>query len=250
MKKRCQWWAGVLFAQLGLFSSLVAEARPITPHTPVDVKGRKLASLKFANMVIRADVLDEVGVAKDEYVLTMIEELRRLGFPVLGAESLVFEKDASQGAPFSLGGTLTEIVCKEYEPHACGIVIKWELLDRRSDRVVYQVETRHEEGDLSDSFSKAEAKALFVGALRSLLSREAFVKALEEGAPAPQASGPSYAPKTIRACTAPPLTMPKETERVLGATVVVRAGNSSGAASSSRRTAWSSRPRTSWRIMT
>lgn len=208
--------------------TVAAHARPLTKHTPIDVKGRQLASLHFANLVIRADVLDDVGVAKDEYVLTLVEELRSRGFPVLGAESLVFSKDNSAKAPFSLGGTLTEIRCDELVPKTCGVVIRWELLDRRTEKVVYQVETRHEEDQLDGSFSKQSAKDLLVGALRSLLSRESFVKALEEAPSASSTEETRYLPKTIQQCPERSASLPKDSEQVLASTVVVRAGDSLG----------------------
>lgn len=217
--------AGVLAFAVGLSAS-AASARAVSPRPLVNVKGRKLGTLSFSNLVLRGEMFDDVGVAKDEFVLMFMEELRNQGYPTLGAENLVFNKDESAKAEFSLGGTLSELVCDEGDK-LCGIAVTWELLDRRTDKVVYKVLTRNEEEDEPGTTQRQGARRLLLGALRALLAHPRFVDALAQK-PSTAEQAPQYQPKTIQQCPAPPLQLPASSEQALEANVLVTAGDTSG----------------------
>ena len=102
----------------------------------------------------------------------------------LGAENLVFGKDKSDEARFILGGTIRHLECagglllgansRLSASADCRIAIEWELLDRRSDSVVYKVKTRAVERKIRQNTKVKGMKSLFLKATRSLLSRQHF----------------------------------------------------------------------------
>ena len=75
---------------------------------------------------------------------------------------------------------------------------------------------------------KPVGKALVVGALRSLTTRDRFRAALDAGHAAARDESPGYLTLAFRECPSPPVEMPDAAEDVLRATVLVRAGDSFG----------------------
>lgn len=83
---------------------------------------------------------DEIGFAKAEYRVHILEAQRRAGFNAVGAESLVFGKDEADRADVVLGGTVTELRCVRLRGQLRGSIgVEWQLLDRERDQVAYRV---------------------------------------------------------------------------------------------------------------
>jgi serine protease Do len=223
---KVRWLASGLVALALDFSASSASARPIAPRETVNVKGKKLATLTFTNLVLRGEMFEDVGVAKDEFILMFLEELRQQGYPVRGAENLVFDKDKSADAQFQLGGTLTQVLCDE-KGSVCGVSVTWELMDRRTETVVYKVQTHNEEEADRGVTQRQFARDLLRGALRALLARPRFAEALTQR-PDTTSGGPRYQPKSIQRCATPAAALPASSEQVLEASVVVTAGDRIG----------------------
>ncbi len=218
--------------------SLVAvPARSAT--SPIRVDKEKTHGITIAELVFRIDDSADIGVAKDGIKLDILEELRNYGHNALGAENLVFGKDKSEQARFVLGGTVRELECAGrllqagFVGHTtaadCRIAIEWELLDRRSDSVVYKVKTRAIERGIQREDKVKGIKALFLKATRSLLSRQRFVAILtpQDGS-ADERKGPEYSPAGYRQCKIGGLKMPKSSKEALAATVLVESDDSFG----------------------
>jgi hypothetical protein len=79
-----------------------AQAGPPPPYgaPAIAVAKEALHSGTFSRLILRLVGEDEIGVGKDEYRVLLLEDLRRIGYPALGAENLVFEQDHS-GKPRS-----------------------------------------------------------------------------------------------------------------------------------------------------
>src|SRR5262245_23522495 len=65
----------------------------------------------FSKLIVRLDKGDVFGVAGRDFLVYIIEELRRLHVNAVGAENLVFGKDLSDSAEYLLGGTLFDLDC-------------------------------------------------------------------------------------------------------------------------------------------
>jgi hypothetical protein len=122
------------------------------------------ARVGFSTLVTRLNT-DEIGIAKEEFRVHILEALRDAGFNAVGAESLVFNKDEGDRADFVLGGTVRELACRDVERQTnCRIGIDWELLDRARDEVVYQVRSRNAAFDVDLKASAAIGRRLVLGA--------------------------------------------------------------------------------------
>jgi hypothetical protein len=90
----------------------------------------KKVAVGFSNLVARLDN-DEIGFAKAEYRVHILEALRAEGFNAVGAENLVFGKDEAERADVVLGGTVKELACQRVQRQLrCRVGIEWQLLDR------------------------------------------------------------------------------------------------------------------------
>jgi serine protease Do len=220
--------------KLGLYALLLL--LPVVARadrTPLKVDADELHPVTFSRLILRLEREDEIGVGKAEFRVRFLEELRRLGYPAVGAESLIFDKDNSGQARFLLGGTVNELSCVltgNFKPYRlCGIVVLWEVMDSDLDRVVYRVVTKHEvRATASQGPDSTLPRDLVMGAFHSLLSRPKFVDVLRKQ-PEP-AAGTRYSMAPFRACRPPVITMPRGTPQVLRASVVIEseAGHGSG----------------------
>ncbi|HKO47315.1 MAG TPA: hypothetical protein VJV79_06310 [Polyangiaceae bacterium] len=106
LRDKCRWFTGS--------EQFVAQQRWYR-ISPQQVRASARSSglrftLSIRKLLARIDK-DEIGLAKPEYRVHIIEALRRSGFNAVGAENLVFGKDDSDEADFVLGGTVTELDC-------------------------------------------------------------------------------------------------------------------------------------------
>jgi serine protease Do len=227
MKSLRRLLAPCLLVMASAVLSAPALARPDRLVQPIRVAPAKMETLTFANLLLRAPAVPEIGLASDTFRVDILEELRQVGHNALGAENLVFGQDSSDDARFVLGGTIRELEC--HARRHCSIGIEWELLDRTSKKVVYKVMTRAGERDVDLRHNEGLARDLVRGALHSLLARPRFVSTLEKKElPPAQASGMPTA--KFLPCTAPELALPQQVESAMAATVVLEndSGHGSG----------------------
>ncbi len=226
---------GQTFARLlrwGVLLAVLQSAEPAAAATPIAVKGRELHTLTFAKLVVKPKGTYKISVADDQFNLLMLEELRKVGYNVLGGEEAVFTRDESSKARLALGGTLQELDCYDVRSSAtdaqCDIGVAWELYDRHEGRVIYKTLTRNRQRvTVTDQRIERDSRALLVGALRSLLSRDRFVKAITKSADTNDEH--KFTPATFAQCKLPAAKLPSELESVLDAAVVVRVGDVTGA---------------------
>lgn len=198
-------------------------------RAPLHAHADKLESLTFSRLVVRFPGDNEIGVEGGHLRVQFLEALRHHGYPALGAESLVFDEDKSNQARFVLGGTANELACRTLDAkrRRCELGVSWELLDRRDDRVVYRVETRHA---TTGTNPKLMADQLLWGAFYSLLARPKLMAALEKR-PESTTARPSFATATMRRCVREAAPMPASAEAIMQATVVIQAGDALGSGS-------------------
>jgi S1-C subfamily serine protease len=223
--------------RVGLLGLVVIHAAPTraADSTPIKVIAGELHPITFSRLVFRLDREDDIALGKAEFRVRFLEELRRLGYPAVGAESLIFDKDNSNQARFLLGGTVTDLDCNvvrgSMRPgRACAIAVQWEVMDADADRVVYRVTTKYELLALRGTIAQDSSlgRDLVMGAFHSLLARPRFVEALRrrgEGT-----AGKRFPAASFRACRAPTISMPRNADLVLKATVVLESegGHGSG----------------------
>jgi S1-C subfamily serine protease len=190
------------------------------------------AAIGFSNLVARLDNVDEIGIVNAEYRVHILEAMREAGLNAVGAESLVFSRDESDKADFLLGGTVKELECRYdyYTGRVCRIGILWEVLNRRSDEVVYAVLTRRIEWGLpinNEAAGPSAGKRLVLSALRSLLARPRF-RSLLASKDAAKPKQEAFRQAQFRACEAPDRALPAAFDAVADATVVLKNGEDFG----------------------
>ena len=217
MIPRLKTWIARSAALFILLISTTAHAQAVS----LDAR-KATATLAFSNLLFRLDNEDSIGLAKGDYRVMLLEELRRQGFNAKGAENLVFGIDQSDDAAYVLGGTVREIACRSVRSLrvACSVGIDWELLDVSTRRVVYRVRSRYAQTQGIDQEPEKIGKALVLGALHRLIERPRFVAALEASKALEEA--PSYEPATFEACARPAAPLPANAEQALDATVMHR----------------------------
>jgi S1-C subfamily serine protease len=212
-----------------LLSATGASAQPDTAVEAGDET--ELETLTFTRLIVREQGRYDIAVAAGTFRVTIIEELRRRGYNVTGAESLLFDQDRSSKAALLLGGIVQDVECTETAGQSagvCEVAVAWELFSRRLDKVVYKVLTRSRDNvSLSPEEVENEAHKLLIAALGSLLEREQFQQLLEKDALV-QAAAPEYEQAEYAECAATEHTLPDDMEQVLDATVLVNADERTG----------------------
>jgi serine protease Do len=205
----------------GLLAPCLAQAQTSTTSPVSSVK------IGFSNLIARLDS-DEIGFAKAEYRVHILEALRKGGFNAVGAESLVFGRDDGEHADLVLGGTVRELECRPVRRQTnCRVGIEWELLDREKDAVVYRVLTRYMQPALDPNNHAVSGKQLVLGALRTLMSYPHITKLLRERREVVADEG-RYPIAGFRACAAPERELPAQFNEVADATYVVKVAGGFG----------------------
>jgi len=187
-------------------------------------------SIGFSNLVYRIDGDDAIGVAKGDFRVHILEELRRQGFAAVGAESLVFGKDRTDAAELLLGGTVRGLECVSVPAKggACRLTVEWELLDARRDVVVYHALTRAAAYRVDFARPSGVGTYLVLGALRSLTQRATFRAQLLRAAESGAEVAPAYPSAVYRACTQASQAMPQGTQAAIDATLIVKTSEGFG----------------------
>jgi S1-C subfamily serine protease len=163
------------------------------------------AAIGFSKLVIRIDGNDEIGIAKGDFHVRLIEQMRTSGFNAVGAENLVFGKDESSRAEYLVGGTVREVACQSNAAYttSCRVGVEWQLLDVARDEVVYSVMTRAAIVDVATSRVETIAGRLLDEAMSSLLKRARFRRLLVTPSEIPSGPAPSpFAAATLARCSA------------------------------------------------
>jgi serine protease Do len=212
-------WLAALGLCAGMLAVEPANAQP-------GGEGSRVA-IGFSNLLARLED-DEIGFAKAEYRVHILEELRNAGFNAVGAENLVFNRDDSEKADLVLGGTVKELACRSVGAQLrCGVGIEWQLLDRERDEVVYRVLTRFVALNLQKDKTATAGRTLTLGALRSLIGRPRF-KALATATHLALPADAAYAPAAFRSCEAAPSQLPADFDAVAEGTVMIKSGGGIG----------------------
>lgn len=215
---------------LQLLCAGAASAEPVRQRTPIDVSDAQLGSVVFGQLLIPEDILsEESGELKDKHVKVFNDELRRLGYRVPETVSSVFKADELPDTDFLLGGSMTAFDCAREQGTTCGLQIDWELLHRDRDEVVYRVSVSHEEMKLKGMTREERARGILLGGLHALLARQKFVDALGAGERAATAEA-ELEPVVLARCTRGRLSLPKGARAAIGATALIRSGDSLGSA--------------------
>lgn len=185
-------------------------------------------AMTFTRLIFEDEDEGLLGISGEEFRQEVLRMLEKHGLNVKGGgnERLLFGKDDTGEARFLLGGTFEELVVDErYGDTSVEIAINWQLFDNREGEVVYQTTTRgfaqHRSTD--DELTEEVARDLMTQTIDHLVERERFLAMLQDQAvTAPQ----ERSPITLRRCGDAPSGIPG----LLGATWVLRQGNSSGSA--------------------
>ena len=179
-------------------------------------------AIGFSHLLVRMDGPDEIGFADPQFRVYILEALRGAGFNAVGAESLVFSRDDAEKADVVLGGTIKEASCRHRdEEKACRISILWEVLDRRSEEIVYRVLARDLEEELPVRDIGLAANRLVLGALQSLMRRPKFRALLANKEDLPRAQE-DFGAAQFRACEAPERELPAAFDGVADATAILK----------------------------
>lgn len=218
------------------FFALAAFSLTLLPLAPsiatADETGEKkdkkdLPSITFSNLVYRLEKANtDFGVFNDELRILLVETLRFEGYQGVGAESLVFQRDESSKADYAIGGTLRETSCAKQGSECCAVGIDWELLDLASDQVVYRHRSRYGECHLGSLEGKAMSRRLIIGALRSVLQRDAFKRVVESRSGGKQEK--PYPPAKLARCKTSKISMTKSGEAAIDAALIVESGRGHG----------------------
>jgi S1-C subfamily serine protease len=214
---------GVVFGTPGLGRASAQERRA----QRVAEQGK---ALTFSKLVYRVERQDTIGLVRDDLRVFILEQLRKEGFNAVGAENLVFNQDKSNNAELVLGGTITELECRQRfgALERCRISIDWQVFDPQASVVVYRVVTRFAAFDLVKMTPESIGRRLVFGGLRSLTARYAFMDVLrkqDDDTDAPEGKLPQA---TFATCPAAATPMPGSADSVLDATVVVQQGSAFG----------------------
>ncbi|MEI9941945.1 MAG: hypothetical protein WDO69_32420 [Pseudomonadota bacterium] len=133
-------------------------------------------SIGVSKLVVRIDGDDTLGVAKADFRVNILEELRNQGFAAVDVEGLGAGDDGGKPAELLLGGIVRGVECRTLlqKGGACRLAIEWELRDVRGDVAVYHALTRAAVYGVDLWKPAGVGLHLVLGALRSLSQRPAF----------------------------------------------------------------------------
>ena len=208
-----------LTALLWTVSVQAGESNVWQPPSPLTIDADQIEPFTIAPLILRdGDRL--VGVTGEDLRVLLLERGREHGWPLLGAENLLFGKDGSDQARFVLGGEITDVYDAEHAGReGIAVDVRWEVLDRRSDAVVYIVVTRGWVRPHEDA-----AADLLASAFDGLLARQGLVDALAGSVTAI----PAGQPLAVARCGDRPLQLPTDLSETLSGVVRVVQGAGSG----------------------
>ena len=145
-------------------------------HPAVGRAQNEQRSLGFSKLVLRIEGADPALMARADFGVLILGELKNQGFAVVGGEGVLPDQSRGSAAELLLGGTVHGLECRNMleKGGACRLSIDWELLDARRDAVVYRVLTRAAAYRFDYENPAGVGSYLVLAALRSLTQRAAF----------------------------------------------------------------------------
>lgn len=212
------------------------------------------ASIAFSRVIIRIPSGSKVGahhdglaqmpqyshiwssnitVGADDFKIKASELMRSYGYNVLGGDNLLFGQDESAKAEYQLGATITSMVYNTYAPLAgnyseCKLLVEWQLYDVFKDQVVFK--------QLAEGYGKqghygsACVQDAFAYSLKNVLSKSSFAENVKRSPKQEWISSAEMLEK-IRVNNLildDELVLPRDLERAMDATIIIRSGNSIG----------------------
>ena len=221
---------------------------------PVTMGKEGSASISFSRVIIRIPSGSEVGahhdglaqmpkypyiwssnilVGPDDFKIKASELLRSYGYNVLGGDNLLFGQDESAKAEYQIGATITSIVYNTYAPLAgnyseCKLLVEWQLYDVYKDQVVFK--------QIAEGYGKQENYGsqcmydAFAYSLKNMLAKSTFSEIVKRSPREEWVSNTELLEKikinNLR--REDNLVLPKDIEKVMDATIIIRSGNSIG----------------------
>ena len=151
----------------------------------------------------------------------ILDRLRSLGIHAVGGEDDVFSRNGTRAPELLLGGVVREFECEPWGNRLnCRIGLQWQLLDVRTERVLYETTVRVVEYGIQTRTQSADVgRALLGKGLQSLLRRSRFRGLLVR--PESAVADMTFPTVNIKRCMAGSIDMPRDAPRAIDATVVV-----------------------------
>ncbi len=214
-------------------------ALPPVPGTPIGFS-RVVFKIPVGTVVgtssstgVRQNVVwsEDLVVASDGYALAILEALRTAGFAARGGEDLLFGSSRQDDVDLALGGLVTTVRVETTAPTLRGtstatatVDVEWQVFDRRTELVVYK---RSVPGTGSGADLRLAVRTALLDSARGITEDAGFRNALAQE-PAAARPPPTEA-LVVKGCPSPNLALPRDLERALTATVLVRNRGSVGA---------------------
>lgn len=198
------------------------------PKAELAVPKEKQRPVGLANLIFRPIDEERVGVVGPDLKLKLLEHLRARKLNILGAESLVFEKDRSHDAELLLGGTVNDLKCDEDLGQLnCRIQMTWELMSVAQDAIVYRVQTTVLLRNVESWSVERLALRSLTDSVDRVLRRPRFVDLLRV-APPTVASADNHIEPLVEftACRSELKPLPESAEELLDRTVLIDRGDS------------------------
>jgi len=221
---------------------------------PVTMGKEGSASISFSRVIIRIPSGSEVGahhdgllkvpqysyiwssnilVGPDDFKIKASELLKSYGYNVLGGDNLLFGQDESAKAEYQLGATIISMAYNTYAPLAgnyseCNLLVEWQLYDVFKDQVVFK---QISEGyGKQKNYGSACFQDAFAYSLKNMLAKSTFSENVKRS-PRQEWVSNTELLKKIKVnnfLLEDNLVLPKDIEKVMDATIIIRSGNSIG----------------------
>jgi Trypsin-like peptidase domain len=210
------------FSWVGLCLCLLARAAPAVAE-PVEQ-----VPLGLARLTERATRDTPMRFEQRAYRSFVLDRLRALGVRAVGGEDDVFGRYSGGAPELLLGGVVGEFDCEPWGNRlSCRIGLKWQLLEVRSERVIYETTVRAVEHDIQASTPSAElGRKLLAKGLQSLLQRPRFRELLVR--PRSAVADLTFPSVNIKRCDAGGIDMSRDAARAVEATVGVEGATRMG----------------------
>jgi S1-C subfamily serine protease len=207
---------------VGLCLCLLARSAPAVAE-PVEQ-----VPLGLARITERATRDTPMRFEQKAYRTFVLDRLRSLGVRAVGGEDDVFGRNSGRAPELLLGGVVGEFECEPWGNQvSCRIGLKWQLLEVRSERVIYETTVRAVEHGIHASTPSAElGRKLLAKGLQSLLQRPRFRELLVR--PQSAAADMTFPNVNIKRCEAGGIEMSRDAARAVDATAGVEAATRTG----------------------
>lgn len=191
---------------------------------------KKYQPMTFEKLVISA-TNDALYKSDSKTRVIVLSILKKSGFNVVGGESFVFDVDNSRAARYVLGGIVDRVKCSRTNSSShrvCDLSVLWQLFDNSHRKVAYETVTRaYRVYRNGAKFSHKGYLMLLSRALKKLTQKERFAAVLSRG-DATSSRTDAVPVGEFRRCNTKALSLPKQMEKAMRATVIVKSGAAHG----------------------